>query len=76
MLGKTVEGIRTDELVPFLKETDNYPMHRYIYKSDLTDEICGKYKFSFKGKIYADEIGGMPVDDNTNYVVLAQLIRV
>ena len=76
MLGKTVEGIRTDELVPFLKETDNYPMHRYIYKSDLTDEICGKYKFSFKGKIQADEIDGMPVDDNTNYVVLAQLIRV
>ena len=54
----------------------NYPMHRYIYKSDLTDEICGKYKFSFKCKIYADEIDGMPADDNTNYVVLAQLICV
>ena len=29
MLGKSVEGVRTDDLIPFLKETNNYPMHRY-----------------------------------------------
>lgn len=74
MLGKTVEGIRTNELVPFLKETNNYPMHRYIYRSDLTNEMIGKYKFGFMGRCYADEIDGMPVDDDTNYVVLAQEI--
>lgn len=72
MLGKPIEGIRTDELVPFLKETDNYPMHRYIYRSDLNDEILNKYKFSFASRKYADEIDGMPVDDDTNYTVLAQ----
>ena len=43
LLGKTVEGIRTDELIPFLKETDNYPMHRYILHSDLNEEILNKY---------------------------------
>ena len=74
MLGKTVEGIRTNELVPFLKETDNYPMHRYIYRSDLTKDIIEKYTFGFTGRCYADEIDGMPVDDDTNYVVLAQII--
>ena len=74
MLGKTVEGIRTDELIPFLKETGNYPMHRYIYKSDLTSEIIGKYKFGFASQFYADEVDGMPIDDDTNYVVLAQEI--
>ena len=74
MLGKTVEGIRTNELIPFLKETGNFPFHRYIYRSDLTDEICDKYKFSFRHTVYADEIDGMPVDDDTNYVILAQLI--
>ena len=74
MLGKSLEGIRTDELIPFLKETNNYPMHRYVYRSDLTDEIIGKYKFGFAGQSYADEINGMPVDDDTNYVVLAQEI--
>ncbi len=74
MLGKSVEGIRTDELIPFLKETGNYPMHRYIYRSDVTSETVEKYKFGFNGRIYADEIDGMPVDDDTNYVVLAQEI--
>lgn len=74
MLGKSIEGIRTNELIPFLKETDNFPMYRYIYKTDLTDEISKKYKFPFRSKVYADDIDGMPVDDDTNYVVLAQLI--
>lgn len=74
MLGKTVEGIRTDELIPFLKETGNYPMHRYILRSDLTEELCEKYRFGFKHREYADEIDGMPPDDDTNYVVLAQRI--
>ena len=31
-LGKAVEGIRTNEFVPFLKKTNNYPMHRYIFR--------------------------------------------
>lgn len=72
MLGKTVEGIHTTELIPFLKETNNYPMHRYIYKSDLNSDILLKYTFAFSGRKYADEIDGMPVDDDMNYVILAQ----
>lgn len=74
LLGKTVEGIRTDELVPFLKETGNFPMHRYILHSDLNDDILNKYNFRFAGRCYADKVDGMPVDDDTNYVVLAQEI--
>ena len=72
MLGKTVEGIRTNELHPFLKETGNFPMHRYIRRTDLNDDILAKYKFDFASRAYADEIDGMPVDDDTNYIVLAQ----
>lgn len=74
MLGKPIEGIRTNELIPFLKETNNYPMHRYTYRSDLTEEILGKYNFAFRGRSYADEIDGMPVDDDTNYMIMAQEI--
>ena len=74
MLGKTVEGIRTNELVPFLQETDNYPMYRYIRRTDLNDDILKKYTYGFAERCYADEIDGMPVDDDTNYVVLAQII--
>ncbi len=72
MLGKTVEGIRTRELIPFLKETHNYPMHRYIRRTDLTEDICEKYTFRFASRFYADEIDGMPPDDDTNYTVMAQ----
>ena len=74
MLGKTVEGIRTNELLPFLKETGNYPMHRYILRSDLNEEIQSKYKYPFASRCYADTIDGMPVDDDTNYTVLYQEI--
>ncbi len=74
MLGKTVEGIRTNELVPFLKATENYPMHRYIYRSDLKNAKTDQYRFAFERRCYADEIDGMPVDDDTNYTVLAQEI--
>ena len=75
MHGKPVECVRTNVFVPFLKETGNYPLSRYIYRSDLTDEICEKYSaFPFKEKVYADEISCMPWDDDTNYVVLDQII--
>lgn len=74
LLGKTVEGIKTDELVPFLKETGNFPMHRYILHSDLNTDIINKYKFRFENRCYADNVDGMPVDDDTNYVIMAQEI--
>ncbi len=74
MLGKTLEGIRTTELIPFLKETGNYPMHRYILKSDLTQEILKKYQYHFAAVPYADAIHSMPTDDDTNYTVLYQEI--
>lgn len=72
LLGKTIEGIRTDELIPFLKETGNYPMHRYILHSDLDKVNLNKYKFGFHSRCYADTANGMPVDDDTNYTVLYQ----
>ena len=74
MLGKTVEGIRTNELIPFLQETGNYPMNRYICKSDLDKTDVKKYAFNFPSRCYADAIDGMPVDDDTNYTVLYQEI--
>ncbi len=72
LLGKTVEGIRSDELIPFLKESGNFPMYRYILSSDVNDNIISKYKFGFADRCYADKTNGMPVDDDTNYTVLYQ----
>ncbi len=74
LFGKTVEGIKTDELIPFLKETGNYPLHRYILQSDISEEILNKYKYRFTGRCYADAVDGFPADDDINYTVLAQQI--
>ena len=74
LLGKPIEGIRTRELHPLLKLTGNYPMHRYILDSDITDEIAGKFGFRLKGRCYPDTLSSAPVDDDTNYTVLASLL--
>lgn len=72
LLGKVIEGIRSNELIPFLKESGNYPMHRYVYRSDVTEETIAKYKFAFKGRHYVDDLDCMIPDDDMNYVVMAQ----
>lgn len=74
LLGKPLEGIRTDELEPLLKESGNSPMHRYVLSTDITDDMHGRFRFGLRDKAYADTVDGMPVDDDTNYVVLAQKI--
>lgn len=74
MLGRTVECIRTDELIPFLTETGNYPMHRYISRRDITEDTIRKYSYRFASRDYADDGKGMPADDDTNYTVMAQLM--
>ena len=74
MLGKTVEGIRTNELIPFLKESGNYPLHRYIVSTDCSEKTYEKYRFPFRRVCYVDKTNGMPPDDDTNYVLLAQTL--
>lgn len=74
LLGKPIEAIRSNELVPFLKETGNYPMKRYILDTDVTDDIAEKYRYRLKGRCYPDTIDCAPMDDDTNYTVLACLL--
>ena len=74
LLGKTVEGIRTDELIPLLKSSDNYPMHRYIRRDDVTEEMINTFKFKLENRCYADKIECAPADDDTNYTVLYQWV--
>lgn len=68
-LGKPVEGMRTNELWPLLKNSGNYPMTRYIKSSD-----CEMFP-NLKHRIEIYEANKfMPYDDDTNYVVLAQIV--
>ena len=74
LLGKPLETLRTDILIPFLTEVGNYPVHRYVKRTDLSDYIMKKYGLGYAGRCYYDEIYGeaAPVDDDTNYTVLYQ----
>ncbi len=74
LLGKAVECSRQHELIPFLKETGNYPMHRYILRSEVTDEMIAKYEYCFGNRDHIDQMDCAPVDDDTNYTVMAQLL--
>lgn len=73
LLGKPIEGMKKDELNFFLKETNNYPIHRYVKKSDLNEELYGKLKHNLREREFAmgDMVDGMPIDDDTTYTILA-----
>ena len=76
LLGKPLEEMKLRELVPFLRQTGNYPMHRYVLSSDLTDRVCAMFTYPLaERKPYcADTVTCAPADDDTNYTVLASEI--
>lgn len=74
LLGKAVECSRQHELIPFLQETGNYPLHRYILRSEVTDEMIAKYEYCFGNRDHIDQMDCAPIDDDTNYTVIAQLL--
>ncbi len=75
LLGKALEGCTYDELTAFLKVTGNDPLGRYLTRSDLAKADVSSYVYPFEQRVFGDGIlDGMPVDDDTNYVVLALLL--
>ncbi len=74
LLGKPIEGIHTNELLPLLKESGNYPMRRYIVSSDISQEMYENFSFRLQDRCWADIISAAPIDDDTNYTVLAQVL--
>lgn len=74
LLGKPLEGIKSWELAPILKESGNDPMHRYIVSADISRERCEKTEFPLQGRSWADTVSMAPPDDDTNYTAIAQKI--
>lgn len=74
LLGKPIEGIRTPEFDKLLKASGNYPMHRYLVSSDITPSIESEISYRIGKHWLADNITCAPVDDDTNYTVLASVI--
>ncbi len=74
LLGKPLEGIKKGELYTLLTSTNNYPLSRYVVSSDITEEMIESYDFWLKDKAWADVIEYAPVDDDTTYTVLSQIL--
>lgn len=74
LLGKPLEGIKKGELYTLLTSTNNYPLHRYVVSGDITQEMIDSYNFWLRDKAWADVIECAPVDDDTTYTVLSQLL--
>ncbi len=71
LLGKPIEGIRSNELKILCEESGNYPLHRYITKNDLPENIQEKIQFPISARAYPNDLDHMPSDDDTNYMVMA-----
>lgn len=75
MLGQPIECISVKELQLLLKETDNWPMHRYITKKDVDGPVAEKISFPLRSRTYPDMLtNGFPGDDDTNYTFMASRI--
>ncbi len=72
LLGKPLEGARTNIIVPKLKETGNYPLHRYLVSADFNEADREPFRLDSRSRMLADQVPCAPVDDDTNYTVLAQ----
>lgn len=74
LLGKPVEGWPRDKIWEFLKETDNFPLSRYM-SSDLSKEIREKYGIiDHRGRGWINLVNHMVEDDDTNYTILGLYI--
>ena len=70
LLGKPVEGMRTPDMHELLKNSDNFPLKRYMTRPDL--EKTPRLLERWAKRTWADCLDGCaPADDDTNYTVMA-----
>jgi hypothetical protein len=74
LLGKPVEGVRTNVLWPFLQATGQWPLRRYI-SFDVPRRVASRFgSLVTPWRRAMDRIDHMPVDDDTNYTLTGLLI--
>ena len=77
LLGQPVEGWKRERIVGFLKDTDNYPVKRFM-SSAVGQDIVTRYQVSDNGENafcdtvthWINNITDLPEDDDTNYTVI------
>lgn len=77
LLGQPIEGWKRERIIGFLKDTDNYPVNRFL-SSEVKQDIVERYRVSNNGENafcdtvthWINNISDMPEDDDTNYTVI------
>ena len=76
LLGQPVEGWSSERINGLLKDTDNYPIKKYM-ASNVGEEIRKKYQIKDEGHVYGsntinwiNNVSFGPEDDDTNYTIL------
>ena len=72
LLGKPIEGQRTNALWDFLKLTKQWPLSDYI-RFGIKGKAAKKYP-ALAAMAHYDKIDHMPIDDDTNYTTTGYLI--
>ncbi|MBQ4350584.1 MAG: ADP-ribosylglycohydrolase family protein [Clostridia bacterium] len=76
LLGKPIEGLRSEAINKLLAGTNNLPMNRYIRRAEFTEQVIEEIH-PWMESCWGDNVpNGFPVDDDLNYTVFAMdLIR-
>ncbi|MGI5877966.1 MAG: ADP-ribosylglycohydrolase family protein [Christensenellales bacterium] len=72
LLGKPVEGYTRSQIRTILRKTSNEPLSRYMREDPELPELLGVAPEAYKKRCWIGNIQGCaPVDDDTNYTVMA-----
>ena len=72
LLGKPVEGWRSERMWGFLKDLGRYPLSDY-FRFDAAPELIQKYDIRPE-RAFVNLVDHLPEDDDTNYTVAGMLI--
>lgn len=72
LLGKPVQGWTRDRIRGFLRDSGQWPLSAYMH-SDVDPTVAERYDIHTNietGHAFIDEVDGMPIDDDIDYIVL------
>lgn len=74
LFGKPVELMYKEDILAILKNSNNYPMTRFLRTTDVPDSIKSSNPQYDIHRGWLDRIDCAPNDDDTNYTILALML--
>ncbi|MGA6159987.1 ADP-ribosylglycohydrolase family protein [Stenotrophomonas sp. NPDC087984] len=76
LLGKPVEKMTLEGIRAIARDTGNWPLHTWFSEVGLSDELRAAYPWNRRSRptSLAENIDGMPEDDDLNYPLLGLLL--